>query len=77
MTRKLTLSVDADVIEAAKRYAAEQGTSVSKLVEAYLAAVTVASPQADVPPVLRRWQGALEPLPEAEYEAHLERKYGA
>ncbi len=76
MTRKLTLSVDADVIDAAKRYAAEHGTSVSRMVEAYLAAVTIAPAQEEVPPVLRRWQGRLEPVPESEHRAHLAQKYG-
>jgi hypothetical protein len=36
---KLTLSVDPKVIEAAKEYAAETGTSVSQLVEDFLSAV--------------------------------------
>ena len=33
---KLTLSVDEKVVRSAKRYAAAQGTSVSRLVERYL-----------------------------------------
>jgi Family of unknown function (DUF6364) len=36
---KLTLTVDDAVILRAKRYAKKQGISVSKMVEAYLAAV--------------------------------------
>lgn len=40
MTSKLTLSVNARVIEHAKEYAQKQGISLSKLVEEYLARVT-------------------------------------
>lgn len=36
MNKKLTLSLDKDVIENAKKYANKKGTSVSKLVENYL-----------------------------------------
>lgn len=35
MSRKLTLRLDGDAIERAKRYAARRGTSVSKLVERF------------------------------------------
>ena len=37
---KLTLSVDADVVSVAKRYATRRGTSVSHLVEEYLRLVS-------------------------------------
>lgn len=36
MATKLTLSLDPKVIEAAKKYSSEKGTSLSKLVEDYL-----------------------------------------
>lgn len=36
MSTKLTLSLDSKVIEAAKKYSKEKGTSLSKLVEDYL-----------------------------------------
>ncbi len=36
MKQKLTLSLDKEVIENAKKYAKEEGTSVSNLVENYL-----------------------------------------
>jgi len=40
MDVKLTLKLDAEVIEEAKRYAKETNTSLSKLIENYLSAVT-------------------------------------
>jgi hypothetical protein len=40
MSKKLTLRLDEDVIERAKRYADERGTSVSQLVEQYFVLLT-------------------------------------
>jgi hypothetical protein len=40
MTTKLTLSLDSRVIERAKRYSQKKGTSLSKLVEAFLERLT-------------------------------------
>jgi hypothetical protein len=76
---KLTLSVDEDVVAGAKRYAQEQGTSVSKLVERYLSALArppkVSSN--DLSPVTRRLSGVLKGVKfeRKEYIDHLERTY--
>lgn len=40
MGKKLTLSLDSKVIEAAKKYSEKKGTSISKLVEDYLKKIT-------------------------------------
>jgi hypothetical protein len=76
---KLTLSVDASVAEAAKRYAARHGTSVSQMVEQYLSLVSrLAEPQREpVPPVLARLRGLLKGarLDERDYRRHLEEKH--
>lgn len=76
---KLTLSVDAKVVDVAKRYAAHRGTSVSQLVEEYLSLVSRLGepPGAPMPPILARWQGVLKgsKLDVADYRKHLERKY--
>jgi hypothetical protein len=42
MTTKLTLSIEKEVIEQSKRYAASQNRSLSDLIESYLRAITVA-----------------------------------
>lgn len=42
MKKKLTLRMEKDVIERAKAYAEERGTSVSKLVANYFSALTAA-----------------------------------
>jgi len=41
MKSRLTLTLDKDVIEKAKRYAAAQGTSLSDLVESYLKSLVI------------------------------------
>jgi hypothetical protein len=66
---KLTLSVDDAVILRAKRYAKKQGVSVSKMVEAYLAAVA-----AD-PPILRSVTGVLKSADIKDYKRHSTTKY--
>lgn len=73
---KLTLSVDDAVISRAKRYAKKQGVSVSKMVEAYLAAV--AEPSSRVPedtPILRSVRGVLKNADVKDYKRYLVRKY--
>jgi antitoxin component of RelBE/YafQ-DinJ toxin-antitoxin module len=70
---KLTLRVDDAVISRAKRYAKKQGVSLSKTVEAYLAAV--ADPPTRVTPVLRAVRGILKKADVADYKQHLANKY--
>jgi Family of unknown function (DUF6364) len=72
---KLTLSVDEKVVRSAKRYAAAQGTSVSRLVERYLDLLSRSFDMADAPPVLRMLRGAARGIPADAYRAHLMRKY--
>ena len=76
---KLTLSVDEEVVEVAKRYAAQRGTSVSQMVEDYLRLVSrLVEPRAKpMPPILARWHGVLKGsgLDISDYRKHLERKY--
>jgi hypothetical protein len=55
---RLTLNVDEKVIRGAKRYAAARGTSVSQLVERYLALLAQPADVARQPPVLKLLRGA-------------------
>jgi hypothetical protein len=72
---KLTLSVDAEVVERAKRFAEQRGTSVSALVERYLDLLTrKPRPEAE-PPVLARLRGILADVDPEGHRRHLERKY--
>jgi hypothetical protein len=71
--------VNAKVVEVAKKYAAQRGTSVSQLVEEYLRLVSsLGEPRPKpMPPILARWYGLLKGsrLDVADYRKHLERKY--
>ena len=75
---KLTLSVDDGVISQAKEVAKLQGTSVSEMVETYLASVVFvykgknARPDA---PVLRSVRGTLKHADIEDYREHLANKY--
>ena len=77
---KLTLSVDEQVVAQAKAFASQHDTSVSKLVENYLASVaTRDSAGGELPPVLKSLRGSLRPHPDAdvrrEYREYLLKKY--
>ena len=74
--QKLTLSVDERVIARAKRYARARGTSVSRLVEAYLDVVQAPAAEArKATPVLARLRGSLTRGSVQDYRRHLERKH--
>jgi hypothetical protein len=75
MTRKLTLSVDSEVIRRAKRLAKQRGTSVSRMVQTYLDLVSRSQKAADDPPVLRRLRGALKGGSVNDYRRYLREKY--
>ena len=71
---KLTLSVDPSVVSRAKRYANQRGTSVSRMVESYLASLGApASPQRT--PVLRSLRGILKNADREDYRRRLVRKH--
>lgn len=85
-SQKSTLGVHPDVVESAKRYAAEHGTSVSQLVETFLAAISSGDPSipadttsavaAPAPPILARMRGALREVSVEDHRDHLVAKYG-
>jgi hypothetical protein len=76
---KLTLNVDGSVVARAKRYAARHGTSISGLVEQFLALVSGAAAQGDddLPPILARLRRELQgtTADPSSYLRYLERKY--
>lgn len=80
MDKKLTLKLDRDVIERAKKYARGNKTSISRIVENYLSIVTsdqVNSPE--VTPVVKSISGVLPEKNDEElrneYSEYLEKKY--
>ena len=78
MQTKLTLRLDDQLVEAAKRHAKQAGCSVSQMVADYFAAIAAAdSPPSTLTPKVSQLMGALEGagVDETDYRAHLERKY--
>ena len=72
MKRKLTITVDSELLPRAKQYARSRGVSLSSLIEASLREITVD----DTPSFASRWRGRFEVAPrdDSRYEA-LARKY--
>ena len=72
MKKKLTITVDEDLLPRAKRYAHSRGVSLSSLIEASLRKVAVE----DTPSFAARWKGRFEAArrEDPRYEA-LARKY--
>jgi hypothetical protein len=71
---KLTLSVDERVVARAKRYAADNGTSVSELVETMLDLVARPA-RARSAPALDRLRGSMKDGSVGDYRRYLQRKY--
>ena len=74
---KLTLSVDDGVVSRAKRFAKQNGVSVSEMVETYLAAISGSSSgeKKPSPPILRSLRGSLKKADLNEYRKHAAAKY--
>lgn len=76
---KLTLRLERDLIERAKKIARRRGKSVSKMVADYFRALdTVHKEEQDVAPLTRSLQGILRDsgLDERDHRRHLEEKHG-
>ena len=82
MDAKLTLKLNADVIEQAKVYAKNQNTSLSRLLENYLQSVLKKEekkPEIQIPPLIQSFIGVIPPQTDAEakedYVQYLTEKY--
>jgi len=74
--KKLTLSVDEQVIERARRYSRRHNTSISQLVSNYLALLDANEGAEAYSPTVRRLLGILPSDTNVEeYHRHLEEKY--
>jgi len=80
MDTKLTLNIDKEIIEKAKKYAKSKKISLSKLIESYLAAVTKKkSDEIEISPLVESLSGVIN-IPEDfdyknEYSDFLNEKY--
>lgn len=73
---KLTIRVPRDLLDNIKQYAAQNNTTMTNLIEAYLRRIPVQAPLDDAP-IVRRISGALpKDVTPQDYRDHLEEKYG-
>jgi hypothetical protein len=72
---KLTVRVPRELLENIKRYAAENNTTLTDLIEAYLRHIPAREPL-DNAPIVRRLSGTLSQVVSIQdYKKHLEEKY--
>jgi hypothetical protein len=72
---KLTVRVPRDLLENIKRYAAQNNTTLTDLIEAYLRHIPAREPL-DNAPIVRRLSGTLSQVVSVQdYKKHLEEKY--
>ena len=73
---KLTVRVPRDLLENVKRYAAENNTTITDLIEAYLRRIPAQRALGDAP-IVRRLTGILpDNISIQDYREHLDEKYG-
>jgi post-segregation antitoxin (ccd killing protein) len=73
---KLTVRVPRDLLENFKRYAANNNTTLTNLIEAYLRAIP-APKTLENAPIVRKLSGSLsQGVSVKDYRKHLEDKYG-
>jgi hypothetical protein len=78
MDTKLTVRVERDLIDAAKRYAQRQGITLSQLIEDYLRSLAIQQDEELFnTPILQKLSGILPSSTTLdEYHRHLNKKYG-
>ncbi|EMY82553.1 hypothetical protein ES731_02015 [Psychroflexus gondwanensis] len=79
MDKKLTLSLNENIIETAKRYAKSNKTSLSKLIESYLNSITEERKESEITPLVKSLSGVIS-IPDdfdekQEYTSFLMDKY--
>ncbi len=78
MQTKLTLRLEEKLIDQAKKYAAGEGKSISKIVADYFSLLVQQNQSTDseLPPITRSLVGILSsPIEESDYRQYLEEKY--
>ncbi len=73
---KLTVRVPRDLLENVKRYAAQNNTTLTNLIEAYLRHIPT-QPSFENAPIVRQLSGILPAeVNIQDYKDHLDKKYG-
>ncbi len=77
MTTKLTLSIDDQVIESAKKYAKGKGKSLSGIVENYLKSISNSkSGSAGISPRIKKLMGSIQVSKDFNYKKELRNAIG-
>jgi hypothetical protein len=72
MTTKLTLTIDEEVIKAAKKYASQNGKSISDIVGNYLKSITKSeSQETAMSPKVSKLMGIIDLPPDFDYKKEL------
>lgn len=75
---KLTIRLPRKLLENAKRYARQQNTTLTQLINEYLYHIPTPFDALEEAPIVRRLSGTLsQTVSEEDYKKHLEEKYGA
>ena len=75
--QKLTIRISQNVLDGAKRYAREHGTSLTRLVTSYLERLGTTGDGLDSAPITRSLSGSLpSSAGRAEYRDRLEQEHG-
>ena len=73
---KLTVRIPRELVNKAKQFAAQNHTTLTNLIEAYLQNIPVQG-SLDNAPIVRRLTGSLsQDISIVDYQKHLEEKYG-
>ena len=73
---KLTVRIDRQLIQNAKQFAKEHGTTLTNLITAYLARVPVQKPFGNAPIVASLAGTLSQDVSRDDYRKHLDEKYG-
>ena len=74
---KLTIRLPRKLLENAKRYARQQNTTLTNLINEYLVQIPVPIKELDNAPIVRRISGTLsQDVSVEDYKQHLAGKYG-
>ncbi|HZX59917.1 MAG TPA: DUF6364 family protein [Mucilaginibacter sp.] len=72
MTTKLTLTIEGEVIDSAKKYARQKGKSLSDIVENYLKSISVQEITAeDISPRVARLKGVIKLPKDFDYKKEI------
>ena len=75
---KLTIRLPRKLLENAKRYARQQNTTLTNLINEYLIHIPAPISALEHAPIVRRLSGTLsQDVSIADYKKHLEAKYGS